>query len=243
MTTLLFYKNVVALDRNQHAALKLKPADSLDFAGHATSLPIVIGEFAEVARQSPIAFLRVENGDLVPLALTGLPGGRNLYLDDDGKWTAPYIPAFVRRYPFVFAETGEDQLTLCVDRDFEGFNEAEGEPLFDAGGEPAAPIQGALDMLTEFQRQNVLTRQFVQHLEEAGILMEAQASAALNDGRNFTLQGLLVVDEAKLREIPEDTLKAWFATGELGLIYAHLLSLGNLLELLRRQPAPSGLAN
>ena len=98
-------------------------------------------------------------------------------------------------------------------------------------------------MLTEFQRQNILTRQFVQHLEEAGILMEAQASAALNDGRNFTLQGLLVVDEAKLREISEDTLKAWFATGELGLIYAHLLSLGNLLELLRRQPAPSGLAN
>ena len=60
---------------------------------------------------------------------------------------------------------------------------------------------------------------------------------------SITLQGLLVVDEAKLREISEDTLKAWFATGELGLIYAHLLSLGNLLELLRRQPAPSGLAN
>jgi hypothetical protein len=96
---LLFYKNVVALDRNQHAALKLKPADSLDFAGNATSLPIVVGEFAEVARQSPIAFLRVENGDLVPVALVGLPGGRNLYVNDDGKWTAPYIPAFVRTAP------------------------------------------------------------------------------------------------------------------------------------------------
>jgi hypothetical protein len=36
--------------------------------------------------------------------------------------------------------------------------------------------------------------------------------------------------------LPDATLKDLFVSGEVGLIYAHLLSLGNLLELLRRQP-------
>jgi hypothetical protein len=242
MTTLLFYKNVVALDRELHKSLRIKPAENLNFAENATALPIVIGEFGDVARQGPIAFLRSDDKVLLPVALVGLPGGKNLYLNAEGKWNAPYIPAFIRRYPFVFAATGEDQLTLCVDRDFEGFNETEGDVLFEEGGEPGALIKGALDMLGEFQRQNALTQSFAKRLEEADVLMEATASATLDDGRNFSLQGLLVVDESKLRKIPEATLTAWFASGELGLIYAHLLSLGNLLELLRRQPAPAAQA-
>jgi len=245
MTTLLFYKNIAVLDRELHKSLKIKPAENLKFSADATALPIVIGEFGNVARQSPIAFLRVADGGLVPVALVGLPGGRNLYLSEEGKWDAPYIPAFVRRYPFVLAETGPEQLTLCIDRDFEGLNEDEGAVLFE-DGEPGAVVKGALEMLSEFQRQNLLTQAFVKRLDEAGILMEANVNASLEDGRSFALQGLLVVDENKLREIPEASLKEWFASGELGLVYAHLLSLGNLLELLRRQPvaaddsAPAG---
>lgn len=237
MTTLLFYKNVVALDREQHKSLKIKPADHLKFADDATALPIVNGEFVEVARQYPIAFLRVDGGSILPVALVGLPGGKNLFLTEDGKWDAPYIPAFVRRYPFVFAETGPDQLTLCIDRDYEGFDENDGAPLFAEDGEPAAMVTDVLALLSEFQRQHLLTQQFVQRLDEAGVLMEASANATLNDGRNLTLQGLLVVDEQKFRALPEATLTEWLRSGDIGLIYAHLLSLGNLLALLRRQPA------
>lgn len=237
MASLLFYRNLLALDRDQHKTLKVKPAQDLKFTGDATVLPIVLGEFAEVSREFPITFLRVADGGLLPVALAGLPGGKNLYLDESGKWNAPYIPAFVRRYPFIFAETGPDQLTLCIDRDFEGFNETEGLPLFNDDGEPGELVNGALTLLAEFQRQHLLTQAFVKRLDEAGILMEASANATLADGRGFTLQGLLVVDEQKLRAISDETLKQWFASGELGLIYAHLLSLGNLLELVRRQPA------
>ncbi len=238
MTTLLFYKNIVALDRVQHKLLKIRPARNMKFAGEATVLPIVVGEFFEVARQSPIAFLPLEDGSLLPVALVGLPGGKNLYLDDKGQWTAPYVPAYVRRYPFVFAETGPDQLTLCIDHDYEGFNEKEGVALFEEGGQPSALVQGALDMLSEYQRQNTLTQAFVNRLRAADVLIEASANASLSDGRSLSLQGLLVVDEKKFRAIADTTLKVWFDSGELGLVYAHLISLGNLLELLRRQPDP-----
>jgi hypothetical protein len=218
MTSLLFYKNVVALDRELHQTLKIKPAQDLLFTRDATAIPIVMGEFVEVARQSPIAFLRLDGGGLIPVALVGLPGGKNLYLTEAGKWDAPYIPAFVRRYPFVFAETGPEQLTVCMDRDYAGFSEEEGAPLFDATGEPQALVKETLELLTEFQRQHALTQDFAKRLDAAGVLVQASANASLSDGRSFTLQGLQMVDEQKLRAIPDETLKAWFASGELALV-------------------------
>jgi len=237
MTTLLFYKNLVALDSELHRNLRLAPMDQFRFAADATALPVVVGEFADLARQNALAFLRAQDGELVPVALVGLPGGKNLYLDKKGQWTAPYVPAFVRRYPFVFAQTGPDQLTLCVDRDCKQLGPKAGERLFDDQGQPTPRVQQALALLAEFQRQHAQTRSFVQRLDGAGLLMQAQADARLGDGRQLSLQGLLVVDENKLRDLPADTLKAWAHSGELGLVYAHLLSLGHLVELLRRQPA------
>jgi hypothetical protein len=242
MTSLLFYKNVIALNSDVHQSLRLQPVDDLTFTSDSTAVPIVVGEFVDIARQNPIAFLRLDNGDIMPVALLGLPDGSNLYLDENGKWDAPYVPAFVRRYPFVFAETGENQLTLCIDRDFEGFNESEGQPLFEAQREPGDVVKDALELLNEYQRQHALTQLFVKRLDELGILMEANANAQLN-GRSFTLQNLLVVDENKFRAISETVLKDWFASGELGLIYAHLMSLGNLLDFLRREPASSDSAS
>lgn len=237
MTTLLFYKELVALDSGLHKGLRLAPMDQFRFAADATALPIVVGEFADLARQNAIAFLRVDGGQPLPVALVGLPGGKNLYLDKKGQWTAPYVPAFVRRYPFVFAQTGPDQLTLCVDRGCKQLGTKTGELLFDEQGQPTARVQQALALLGEFQRQHTLTHGFVQRLHDAGLLMQAQADAKLGDGRQMSLQGLLVVDETKLRNLPPATLKAWAETGELGLVYAHLLSLGHLVDLLRRQPA------
>lgn len=237
MSNLLFYKNVVALNTDQHRNLKMCSVGSFSFACEATAIPIVAGEFADIARQSPIGFLRADDGAIMAVTLVGLPGGKNLYVDDSGRWSAPYVPAFVRRYPFVFAESGVDQLTLCVDEDYDGFGKNDGQLLFESDGQPGGIVKDALALLTEFQRQHEMTRRFAKRLEESGLLMEATASASLPDGSNFTLQGLLVVDESKLRNIPEALMKECFGSGELGLIYAHLLSLGTLLELLRRQPA------
>ena len=176
MTTLLFYKNLVALNREHHQALRLKPLGHMRFAADATAIPIVVGELIDVARQSPIAFVRLADGGMLPAALVGLPGGKNLYLNAQGQWDAPYVPAFVRRYPFVFADTGPDQLTLCIDRDFEGFNESQGEALFEADGASGALVQSALGLLNEFQRQHTLTQNFVQRLDAAGVLSESTAS-------------------------------------------------------------------
>jgi len=236
MTSLLFYKNVVALDREQHRNLRVRPMPNLTFLDDITAVPVVVGEFSDVARQGPIGLLRVsgdEGGGLIPVALLGLPGGRNLYLDADGKWTGSYIPAFVRRYPFLFSENG-DKLTVCIDQDFPGFNQSEGEPLFDAAGEPSAYTKNAINLLSEYQRQVAMTQAFTKRLQEADVLKESAAEVRLEDGRSTTINGMLTIDDAKFRAIPEATLKAWFDGGDLGCVYALQISLGHLVELCRK---------
>lgn len=226
------YRQLAALDRERHATLKIGQATDMLFASGLLLVPLVTSEFADVAREYPIMFVPDAEQKLMPVAVTGVPGGKNLYIDAKGKWNANYIPAYVRRHPFIFAKTGPDQLTVCVDENCAWLGN-EGTPLFEAGA-PTPFLQQIIDGLSEYERQAQYTLSFVQRLQASGVLMEATARAELN-GKNLAIDGLLMVDEPRLRALPDATIKEWFASGELGLVYAHLISLGNLLELLRRQ--------
>jgi hypothetical protein len=229
----LFYKSVVALDRQAHARLRVRPLDNFLFTANAPLMPLLTAEFAPIAREYPIVFMSDE-GTVIPVALTGMPQGKNLFLTADGLWDGRYVPAYVRRYPFVFVETGPEQFTVCIDPTSPLLDEKVGTPLFESNGEPSATLQETVKRLGEYQRVMNLTRSFMQRLAAAKLLMEANAKADLPDGRSFVWRGFWIVDETRFRDLPEATLKEWFASGELGLIYAHLLSLGNLAELLRR---------
>ena len=231
----LFYKSLAALDRRVHTRLKVRPPDNYEFTADATLIPLLTGEFAPVAREFPIAFMRDSpTGEPVPVVLTGMPQSRNLFVRPDGKWDARYVPAYVRRYPFVFVETAPDNFAVCIDPSSKLLDENEGVPLFDQAGEPSNTLNETIKGLNEYQQMMRFTRDFMKKLGAANILMEANAKADFPDGRTVAWRGFWVVDEKLFREMPEATLKEWFTTGELGLVYAHLLSLGNLAELLRR---------
>jgi hypothetical protein len=231
----LFYQRLVALDRRTHARLRVRPPDSYQFTADATLVPLLSGEFAPVAREFPIAFIRgAATGEFVPVALTGVPQSKNLFVGADGSWDARYIPAYVRRYPFVYIETSPDNFTVCIDPSSKFLDESEGVPLFGADGEPSNTLKETIKGLNDYQQMTRLTKAFMKKLGESNILMEANAKADLPDGRSLEWRGFWIVDEKPFRELPEATVKEWFTTGELGLVYAHLISLGNLSELLRR---------
>jgi len=230
----LFYNEVMALDRKAHARLRVRPPDNYSFTEDATLIPLVSAEFAPAAREYPIAFMKDKDNLVIPVALTGMPQSKNLFVDKTGRWDARYIPAYVRRYPFAFVETAEDKYTVCIDPTSKLLDEEEGAPLFDEKGEPTATLQDTIKRLGEYQRVMQFTRAFMQRLANADLLMEANAKADFPDGRSMTWRGFWIVDENRFRALPEATVKEWFASGELGLLYAHLLSLGNLAELLGR---------
>ncbi len=238
MSDAVYYEKPVALDREKHRQLKVSATGSFGFAGKANSLYLAGVEFNEACKEFAIVFTRVGSGRTVPVAMLGLRSRENLFVDADGKWDAGYIPAFVRRYPFVLAELpGRAEMAVCVDEAFAGLNASEGEALFDPKGGDTPFLLNAVDFLRRYQAEYLRTEAFCQRLEQAGLLMEMNARADLLDGRSFTINGLLIVDEKKLLALPQATVLSLFRAGELHLISMHLVSLSNMQKLVDRMAA------
>jgi len=163
----------------------------------------------------------------------GMRDNENLYLTEDNQWDANYIPAFVRRYPFVIAQN-QDQYTVCIDDTFEQFNEEEGQPLFNEAGEPTELLQQNLNFLQSFQNDNQATQGFIDTLKELNLLEPGNPRMELNSGEKIQLNGLYVISETKLNALKPAQIKKLMEQGYLGLIYAHLLSLNNLNDLMNR---------
>lgn len=237
-TVAFFYQNPVVLDREQHKGLRLKAGDAR-FAARSQAVPIVAAEFPEACMEYPIVFSRSADDQWLALALTGLTANANAFVDEQGRWNARYLPASVRRYPFILAEGSNDQLSLAVDMASTHLGK-EGQALFDDKGEPSEFVRQVMPMLADFQAQARITADIARKLDEAGLLAPQNLQVRLGDGREAVVEGVWVVDEAKLRQLPDDKILAWFKGGELTVVHAHMLSLRNLVPLLERsRPAPT----
>ena len=246
MSDAVYYEKPVLLDREKHRRRRVGPSTSFAFARKANSLYLAGVEFGEACKEYAIVFTRGSGKKILPVAMLGLRSRENLYIDDKDQWTASYVPAFVRRYPFVLAELSGQAMGVCIDEAFTGLSEKQGEPLFDAQGHNTPFLQNALDFLERYQQEYRRTEAFCQRLEQAGLFTEMNAKADLVDGRSFTVGGLLVVDEQKLLALPDAVALSLFRAGELHLVSMHLASLSNMKKLVDRmaerksplQPAP-----
>jgi hypothetical protein len=236
MPSLLFYEKPVALNKVTHKDIKIAPlGGNFSFAAKTNSVIMAGIEFAEAAKEYPVVFAKAANERIVPVALLGMRNSENLFVGEDGKWDARYIPAFVRRYPFVLAQAGErGDLTVCIDQAYAGYNAADGQNLFDENGQNTPLLQRAVDFLTDYQRQYRRTEAFIERLNDAGLLMSLSAKVNMKTGKQFALTGFMVVDEKKLLQVDDETALKLFRAGELAWVYSHLLSLSNLSRLVDR---------
>lgn len=234
MANLLFYTKPAALNKVVHKTTKIKPmGDDYSFARSTNSVILAGVEFTEAAKEYPIVFAQAGES-VVPVALLGLRNEENLFVHESGNWDARYIPAFVRRYPFVLAEAGEqNQRMVCIDEAYAGFDDKSGEALF-KDDEPTPILKQAIEFLEEYQRQYTRTEAFVKRLQENDLLMSLNAKIDMNDGQQFALQGLLAVDEKKLLQLSDDQALAFFRSGELAWLYCHLMSMGCMASLVDR---------
>lgn len=229
-----FYEKPVLLNRDLHRLKKIKPSDNFVFASKANSLYLAGVEFTQACKEYPIVFTKIADEKVAPIAMLGLRENENLFVGTNGQWTASYIPAFVRRYPFVLAELQGQQMGVCIDEGYAGFNDLDGDTLFDGQGNPSDFLQNALDFLNRYQVEYLRTDRFCQRLKDLGLLMEMNAKADLFDGSSFTVNGLMVVDERKLLQLQDKDVLGIFRLGEISWIYAHLVSLTNMNSLVDR---------
>ncbi len=244
MAEVLFYEQPVPLNRTDHKDLRLKSVSNVKFARNTHSVPLTGVEFGVAARDLLIVFAGSTMAESGPIALLGLRQNENLYIDADGNW-APntYIPAFVRRYPFVLAEKPAaqegDDFTVFLDERYEGFNDSEGERLFKEDGTDSEMLTNAVGFLGEFQQNVGRTKWFMEQLIKNDLLEPRSVRLQKDgvDGKEGTainLNGLFMINEDKLRALDEKVMQEFVREGVMGWVYAHLLSLINIDRLAQR---------
>jgi hypothetical protein len=182
-------------------------------------------EMAQICHYYPIAFS--PDGNATPVAIMGLRDNENLFLHDDGRWEDDtYIPAYIRRYPFIFSEMpGTDQLTLCIDMNDTVVDQKGGDqPFFDKDGKPSELSKHALEFCKNYHAAAQQTIEFSQALVGSGILVDREAQINVEGKRRINFSGFKIVDEKKFAELPQATFLEWRDKGWLPFLYAHLFS-------------------
>ena len=233
----LFYNQLEPLSSSVHGNFRLRPNDTAPFLAKAHAVPLTSDEFIVAQRFYPIVF---SVGDApVPLALMGLNEGVNVFLDDEGRPSREvYIPAYVRRYPFMLARLKPDseELSLCFDSTSSVVGDfAEGEPLFD-DGKPAKTTNDILKFCEEFELSAQRTNAFMKELADLDLLIDGEVSIQPSDSEMpFVYRGFRMVAEDKLRDMRGDTLRKINQNGILPLLVAHLFSLQLIRDVFARQ--------
>ncbi len=227
------FKSVVPLAVEKHKNMRLKPVADYGFAAGQTMCPITAVEFPRVAPIYPIVFLKDDVGDTGAFALLAVPKGKNLFVDGNGSWQASYVPASIRRYPFVFGRTKKDDknLALCIDEDSDHVSDTEGEPLFSEDGKPTEILEKAIEFMKQFQTNHAHTVAICQELERLEMFQGLKAQVRLPSGKNYNFVGAKIIDEKKLSAVADADFLEWRRRGWLALIYAHLISLGQMTHL------------
>ena len=226
-TQLLIYQHVVALNKQKHGDWSVKSGQRYEFAKHINSVPLAAIEFAHAAAEYSIVF--VGDQELLPTVILGIHPQQNLFIADNNTWNGDYVPAFLRRYPFVFANNnGGKRYTLCIDEHFPGSNQAGVvERLFDTEGEQSQYLQSVVKFSSAYQNQFIRTQSFCKKLKELDLLEPMQAEFALPGGEKQNLNGFQAVSRQRLKQLSDEQLLALARTGQLDLIHLHLQSMKN----------------
>jgi len=235
---LLIYESAVPVTAQRHGQWSLEPANDFSFSRRVNSVPLTAVEFPNAAAEYAIVFAGTKDA-VIPVVLLGMRTDENLYLADGGGWQAKYVPAFVRRYPFVFSTSTDGRtLTLCIDESYPRLNqESRGERLFDDESKPTPFVERALKFLEQYQAEFHRTQMFCKQLVELDLLEPMRAQANLGNGEKLSLVGFMATNRDKLKALPAEKLAELVKSGALELLYLHLNSMRNLTAMGERVSA------
>ncbi|GAB5561504.1 MAG: SapC family protein [Synoicihabitans sp.] len=226
------FKNIVPVVLEKHKDLKVKPITKFDFVKSVNMASVMVHEFSKVAPTYPILFLEDPKKDqFKPVALFGLEQGENLFVRDD-KWQASYIPAIIRRYPFVLAGSeGGKKFTVCIDDQSEFVGTDEGQPLFTEEGKPSQSLETVKKYLQELQQMELFTNEFVKYLAEKNLFTPMNMN--LRVGKEVkSVTGAYIINEERLNNLSAESFQELREKRYLPVIYAHLGSLGQMERLI-----------
>jgi hypothetical protein len=233
------FNKLVPIQKDSHKNVKINPIDSFSFASKFHIASVSVNEYARAAACYPIVFVKgPENQGFRSVALFSTTEGENAFVDSEGKWDAPYVPAILRRYPFAVAPINQDaekpSYAICIDEESPVYSETEGRALFNEDGTESEYFNTVRDFLTDVQKHDVLTNGFCELLDKHGLLVEQSLDITAPDGKKKRIGGFHLIDEKKFRDLPDQVFLELRHRGALDGIYAQLCSLGQIQALAKK---------
>lgn len=242
---LMIYDNIQPLSSEVHRNWAVQ-VDNYSFVANMISSPVLATEIPFAATEFPIVFSATANeGEYIPLAIMGLKEGENLFLNENSQFITRYIPAFIRRYPFVLGgDKSAETLTLCIDEASDTVikDGSKGRRLFEENGEQSAHLKEVVEFLKDYQYRAEMTKIFCKRLHDLNLLEPMQASITFKgrEDANMNLMGFYVVKREKLKALSDADALDFFKKDGLELIYSHIQSLSNLNNLINKKSAKLG---
>ena len=220
----LFYSAIEPLSTEVHKDFKIRPEADFSLAGQSNTVPLTVPEFTLAARHFPILLL---GEDLIPTAAFGIKPEQNLFVDKDGKWDpGVYVPAYVRRHPFILLGGPDDRMTLGIDSAASSTKEG-ARPLFSADGTQTDAVTQALDICNQFHGAFLFTRDLSAALKKTDIVVDCTLEIEPTPGQRVQLGTFKRIDEEKFKELPDDVVLEWRKVGYLHAVYFLLQSMNN----------------
>jgi hypothetical protein len=232
-TQLLFYNEVAPITAERHSTWHTREVTDFSFAKQTNSVPLMAAEFLSALTDYPIVFAGDEES-VLPVLLLGMRNSENAFIGSEGNWKGRYIPAFIRRYPFVLAlSEDKEKYYLCIDESFSGFNQSdEGPALIAEDGTPTEYTEGVLKFLGDYQAEFERTQTICKKLKDLNLLEAKQVEATSPSGEKMAVDGFFAIDPARLATLSSEAIVDLVRSGTYELICFHLASLRNF-ELLR----------
>jgi hypothetical protein len=220
--------------RERHGEQKWARVRGYQFAAETNVAPIAAAELSNAARAMPLGFVE-QDGRQTLVAIMGLVPNKNLFVAPDGRWLGLYVPAALRGYPFRLGRAQQpDNFALVVDEGSGLVGDAAvgdgGNRFFDAEGKPDEATQKVLEFLVKTkQSADVLSRAVAALVEHD--LLEVWPLKIKDGDQERQIQGVKRIAEAKLAGLSAEALLALRDAGALGVVYAQLISMGNVSVL------------
>lgn len=227
------YKNLEIINTIEHKNSSIKQVENFLYAKEQVSVPVTIAEFFEACKNYPILFAKDTNNQWFASVMLGYKEKENLFLDENGTWAKNhYIPAFIRRYPFVFVTQPNEQLALAVESEYKSEDKKDDtRKLFGEDGQNSEFLSGVLNFLTQFQTDAKATAEFIKQLEVWELLEEKNATISTPNNETYNINGFYIVNEEKLKHLSKKKKEDICNNNAFPLITAHLISLSNISKL------------
>ncbi len=222
------YKNVEVILKTEHKDKGVKNIEGFNHAKELTASMLTLEEFYQACKSMPIVFAKNEDEGWFALALLGLEN-KNKFVNEDGSWKKDcYIPAYIRRYPFIYVKNGDELLlgfdaSCKIDKKDAGYRY-----FFEDNEEPSEFTKRVLSFLNDVQKSSNATKEFIETLEEMKLLEESAINGKNAEGKDISINGFWVINEEKLNKISKKNKNKLCEKNYYMPITAHLISLTNI---------------